>query len=146
MRGAERVVHVDVAKRSQLFRKLRIVLFLLRVKAQILQQQDFTGRRFHGFHFGTDTIRRHLYGPAQQFFQTLGHRLQAHFRIGLAFRTAQMRGQDDAGPLLQRVADGRQRRFDALVARDLLAAGRQGNIKVHTNKDTLILQIEIADG
>ena len=123
MRRAERVVHIDVAQRGQLFRKLRIVLFFFRVEAQILQQQDFAGRRPHGFHFGTDTIGCHLDRTAQQFFQALSHRFQAHFRIGFAFRTAQMRGQNDAGPLLQRVADGREGCFDALVAGDLLAAG-----------------------
>ena len=42
MRAAERIIDRYIRQGSQLLRKSRIVFFLLRMEAQILQQQNLT--------------------------------------------------------------------------------------------------------
>ena len=64
MRCAERVVDIEIAQPGQFFRKCRIVLFFLGMKAQIFEQQHFAGRGLHRLHFRANAIRGHLDGPA----------------------------------------------------------------------------------
>ena len=42
VRGAERVVHIQIGQRRELFRERRIVLFFFGVKSQILEKHDAT--------------------------------------------------------------------------------------------------------
>ena len=129
VRGAEGVVHVHVAQLRQLLRKFGIVLLLFRVVAEILEQQHLARLGHHRLHLRSDAIRRHLHGPAQHLREALCHRLQAHLRIRLALGPAEVAGQHQAGALLERVLDRRQRRLDALVGRNLLAAAVSGTLK-----------------
>ena len=69
MRGAERIVDIDIAKRGQFFGELRIVLLFLGVVAQVFEQQHFAGGGLHRFHFRPDAIRRHLDRLTEQFLR-----------------------------------------------------------------------------
>ena len=77
---------------------------------------------------------------SKQFREPRRHRLQAHLGIRLALRAAEVARQYHAGAVVERVLDGGQRSLDALVAGDLLAARREGNVEIDTNEDTLVLQ------
>ena len=105
MRRAEGVVHVHVAQRGQLFRKLGVVLLFLRMETQVFEQQHFAGRRQHRLHCRSDAVRRHRHGLCQQLRQTRRDRPQAHFRIRLSFGTAEVARQDHAGALFERVSE-----------------------------------------
>jgi hypothetical protein len=45
MRGPERVVHIDVGQLRELPRKVAVVLLLLRMEAEILEQDDLAAAR-----------------------------------------------------------------------------------------------------
>ena len=146
MRGTERVVHIDVAKLRELLRKAGIVGLFFRVIAQVFQQQHFARLGQHGFHCRPDAIRREFHRLAEKLLPELrGHRLHAHLRIRLAFGAAEVRREDHARAVLQRVIDGRQRRANALVAGDFLPAVGQRNIEIHANEDAFPVQIEVFD-
>ena len=146
MRGTERIVHIHIAQRGELLRELRIVLFFLGVESQILQQHHLARFRAHRLHFGTNAVGGHFHGPSEQFFQSLRHRLQAHLRIRLALRAAEVAREHDAGALFKSVLNCWQRRLDPLVACDLLPARRKGNIEVDANEDNLVFEVQITDG
>ena len=116
MRGAERVVHVDVRERRQRFGKRRIVLFLFGVEPQVLEQDDAARiRRDDLSRRRADAVGRERHRPVHERRQVLGHRLQAEFRIRLALRPAEVRREDDRRAAFQRVRDGRQGRANARV-------------------------------
>ena len=80
VRGAERVVDVDVAEGGQFLGEGGIVLFFFGVEAQIFEQQHFAGRGLHGLHFGADAIGRHFDRAIEQLLQPRGHGLVDSFR------------------------------------------------------------------
>ncbi len=98
MRGAERVVHIDVAQRGQLLREAGIVLLFFRVEAQVLEQHDAarTMRCARRIRRRTDAVFGKRDRTAQQLTRSRGNRAETHLRIRLALRTAQMRREDDA--------------------------------------------------
>jgi hypothetical protein len=58
-----------------------------------------------------------------------------------------VRRQNDAGAVLQRVLNGRQRRLDALVAGDFhvaLFVLLQRDVEIHADENSFAVQIEIA--
>ena len=55
-----------------------------------------------------------------------------------------MARQDHRRALFERVSDGRQRRSNALVAGNFLAAGGQRNVEIHADEDAFARQIQIA--
>jgi len=72
----------------------------------------------------------------------------AHVRIGLALGAAQVRSQNDAGSVLERVLNGGQRRLDALVARDFhvaLFVFLQRDIEIHADENSFSFQVKIAN-
>ena len=78
-------------------------------------------------------------------FEPLGDGLQTHFGIGLALWASQVAGQHQTGALLQGVLDGGERGLDPLVAADFLPARRQRDVKVNSDEEALVLQIQIAN-
>ena len=44
MSRAKGIIHIEVSERSEFLRELRVVLFLLFVKAQVFEQEDAGGR------------------------------------------------------------------------------------------------------
>ena len=65
MRGAERVIDVEVAQGGQLLTECGVVLLFLGVEAQVLQQQDLARSGFQGCDLGPHAIGRHLHRPAE---------------------------------------------------------------------------------
>ena len=94
VRRAERIVHVEIGERRQLLRERRIVLFLFRVKAKVLEQQHAPARARSLLNGGlrrcADAIFSKRHRTAKQLAKLRGHRLQAVFRVRLAFRPAEM--------------------------------------------------------
>ena len=146
MRRAERVVYIKIAERGKLLRESGIVFFFLRMEAKIFKQQHLASGGFHGFNLGADTIRCHFYGSSQKLLQAPCHGLQTHFGIRLAFGPAQMGGKNQGSAVLECVVNGRERRFDALVAGDFLATRRQRDVEIDANEHPFIFEIEIANG
>ena len=152
MRRAESVVHVEVAQLSQSPGELRIVGFLFRVKAQILQQQGLPALQLlsHLFRLHANAVGRKadvLTAPqylVDQNAQSLGHRLQAHLGIRLALRTSKVGGQYEPGAVPQRVLDGGQRLADAGVIHD--AAVVERDVEVNPHENSFIVQRKITNG
>ena len=145
MGGSERVVDINLNAGGELLGEGRIVLLFLGVEAQVFEQHDFAGSRFRDV--GADAIQRHGdFHAGQQLGQTLGDRGERHVRIALTLRAAEVAGQYQGGPLLERVLDGGQRRFDALVAGDLKRPGCERDVEVHSNEDDFVFQVDVSDG
>ncbi len=132
MRGAERVVDIDVAIGRQLLRQRVLVLLFARVEADIFQQRQRAALGFGEIH-----------RLAQEFLEPRGHRLEGVLVVRLAVRTTEMRHQDHLAALLQDVLDRGQRRLDARVVGHLPVL--QGDVEVHADEDALALQVEVAD-
>ena len=147
MRGAKRVVHIDVRERGELLGKVVVVLLLLGMKTEIFQQHDATLRsRLHG-------LRRdcaHAVGGKRdihpkQFTRPRRDRTQTHLRVRFPFRPSKVRGKDHhRGSRLERVPNSRQRCLDAGVVADDAVFDR--DVEVDANEHAPPLQIEIADG
>src|SRR5215831_4822312 len=107
MSGAEGIIDVYVAKRGELLRKSGIVLFLLRVKAEILEKQNITIFQVRNrlFDLGTNAVRRKLDRFAEQFAKAYSYRLQAVLRLGFSFRPAQMGSKNQSPTFVNDVAD-----------------------------------------
>ena len=123
VRGAERVVHIDVAQRGHLAAERFIVLRLTDVEPAVLQQHQLTrrGRAAVDAH-AIDPVGHQRHRPAQQLADPRSDRCQRVFGRPVAFLgAAQVRGDHHRGPGLQRGLDAGQRRADAGVVGD--AAG-----------------------
>src|SRR5450755_159311 len=104
MGRSESIVHVVVAELGEVTGELRVVGFLLRVEAQVLEQQSLSlfQRGGHLFRLRADTVWRKsdVFAAAQdlveQDAEPLGYGLQAHLGIRLALGTSEVRGQDQA--------------------------------------------------
>ena len=147
MRGAERVVDVQaVAERRERSRELRIVLLFVCMEPQVLQEHDAVrGMDFvDGLsRFVADAVGGKHHGTVEEIGQAIRHRSQAHLRIRLAFRPAQMAGEDDRRAAVEREPDRGQRGADPRVVADALVLQR--HVEVDAHEDPLALQIEIAD-
>ena len=85
MRGAEGVVHIDVAEFGELLGEGGIVLFFFLMEAEIFQQQNFAGRGQHGLDRGPDAIGREFDGAAEQFLQFAATGFMLISAFGLPF-------------------------------------------------------------
>ena len=75
MRRAERVVDIDLSKRSELLGKFGVVFGLFRMETDVFEQEDFAfleigGKALRAF---ADDVLRHLDRTAEQFAQTHGN-------------------------------------------------------------------------
>ena len=106
--------------------------FLLRMEAQILQQDDFSPTCFVDllFDFLAYAIICECDLLAQKLFQLWDDRLQAILGVLLAVWAAKVGHEDDGfGSMIDSILDGRQSSNDSLVVRDFLV-GIQRNVKV----------------
>ena len=147
VRGAEGVIHVHVGKLGKRFRKRRIVLLFLGVKAQVFKQRDFgsgVGLGHGLLRWLTDGVGREDHRPLQQLAQVIGDQLQTELRRWLALGSPKMRRQDDRCAVIERVLDRRQRCGDARIVGD--RAVLHGYVEVNADEDTLPAKIKILDG
>src|SRR5450759_3784863 len=152
MGGAEGVVDVEIGELGELLRKMFVVGFFLGVEAEVFEQQRlaFLELERHFFGFGPNALGAEAdVFAARQFFvehhaQTLGNGLEAQLWIGLAFGTAEVRREDEAGAVSQSVLDAGQGFADAGVVHD--AAVVERDVEVDTHEDAVIVEREIANG
>ena len=146
VRRTERIIHVHVRERRQLFRKSAVVLFFLRVEPEVLEQHHLAAprrpidRRARGV---TDAVLGKLDRTAEKLGEPGGDRLQGVLGIGFAFRPPEMRRQDDRGALVECVIDRRQRRADASVVGNRAVLDR--HVEVHADEDARAGEIEIGN-
>ena len=96
MRGAERIVHVDVAQRRHLAGEALVVLFLALVAAAIFQQDDCAGFERVEPGSAVDPMGDQRDVAAEQFRQALRDRRERVARFQLAFaRPAEVRCHHD---------------------------------------------------
>src|SRR5262249_2784798 len=69
---------------------------------------------------------------------------QTELRIGRALRSAEMRGENDPGIVLERVTNRRHRGLDACGVGDA-AVLRERHVEVDTDEDALTAQVEVVD-
>ena len=121
------------------------------MEAQILQQQRLPTLQLVGhllrLHANTVGRKSHVLAAPQsvvkQDAQPLGHRLHAHFGIGLALGTPEVRRQDEPRAMAQRVFNAGQRFPDAGVIHH--AAVIERNVEIHAHEDALVVQREITN-
>ena len=152
MRRAERVVHVEVAKLSQTPGKLRIVGFLFRVEAQILQQQGLPALQLLAISSActpmqsgekpTFSPRRNTSSIRMRSRSATGFRLILGF--GLPLGRPRWEAKYEPGAVPQRVLDGGQRLADAGVIHD--AAVVERDVEVNPHEDPFIVQRKITNG
>ena len=89
--------------------ELRIVRLLLRVEAQVLEQQQVARPQLldGGATPAPSASPVMRTGPAQQLAEPIGDRLQAQRVVDLALGPAEVAGQHHAGAVLEQVHDGR---------------------------------------
>ena len=148
MGRAERVVDVQLGQGGQLLRELRVVLFFLRMKPEILEQHHTAaavmGGIDRGFRGLPDAVGRKRHRPTQERRGACGDRFQAVLRIHLPLRASQVRGEHHRCPVIERVANRRERRADTRVVGHLAILERHVEVDAHEHAPTL--QIEISDG
>ncbi len=146
MRGAERVVDVDLAQTGELGGERRVVLLLPLVEAQVLDEQDLPVGE--GLRRGERALAAHVVhigdGPTQQLAQAVGDRPH---RIGLLEAgprgAAEVAHEHDAGPAPGRKLDGRKGARGARVVGD--GAVRDGNVEVHADEHALAAHLCVRD-
>ena len=137
VRGAEGVVHIDIAQACQRLGEIDIALLLFLVEAQVLHQHNTAGSEVlaEGFSLGG----QHVAAEDNLLAEDLGHRLhdvtQGKLVLRLAFRTAEVGEQDGGTAVGQNLADGLFRAHDAgdighvelLVQRHVVVNADQGS-------------------
>ena len=130
VRGAERVVDVDVAVRRERARERLVVRFFARVEAQVLEHRDLAVAQI-----GDDLARAvadGLVGERDVGVEQLGEprrdRLERELRLGLAVGTAEVRAEHDARAAIDQVLQRRQRRADARVVGDFAVVLSSGTL------------------
>ena len=112
MRGAERVMHKNIAQRSHLARQRLGVFLLADVQAAVFQQHDLAGLHVHAVH----PVGHQRHVALHQFAEALGHRLQRVGGLEFAlFRPAQMRRHHHRGTSVERHLNARNRGPNARV-------------------------------
>ena len=152
MRRAESVVDVVLGQLRELLGEVLIVGLFLGVEAQVLEQQRLAlfqlGGDFFGFRANALGTEANVLAARQllieQHAQPLGHRLQAHLGIGLAFGPAQMRSQNQARSMAQSIFDGGQSFADARVVHDAPVFER--HVEVNAHEDPVAIERKITNG
>jgi hypothetical protein len=119
--------------------------FFLDVEAEILQQNHVAGLGLGagGLDFRADAVVEELHRLAEQLRERIGDGLEGKFLDALAVRAAEVAHQDDRRTLVERVADGRQRRLNALGVGDGAGGFVLRDVEIHADEGAFALQIEI---
>ena len=133
MRGAERVVHVDVGERGVAARQLRVVLGLSRLVADVLEHHEVAVG-----HVVERRRQRHL--CAEQLAEALRRRAQRQPRLAI-LRPPEMGREQQPRAARAQPLDRRQRRADARVVRDPAAVER--DVEVDPDEDALARHVEV---
>ena len=148
MHGAEGVGDVQLRHGGKLPGKLRVVLLLPGVKAQILQQHDLAA--LQGRRLGLGVLAHDVLGEddllAQQLAQMLRHRAEGQAVLPLALGLAQVGAGDHRRPTLQQIPDGGKAGHDALVAGDRARFLVLGHVEVAAQQDLLACHVHVHDG
>ena len=130
VRCRKRVVDEDVAQPGQRPGHRRIVLFLARVEARVLEQQDVSGRHVRDGLLGLfpDAVGGEMNPAVEMRLQRLRDRRQREFRVRRALRAPEMRQQDHLGALVRQFDDRRRDAFDPCHVGDLAVLHRHVEI------------------
>src|SRR5215470_6308958 len=152
VRGAERIIHVEIGESGELLGEFVVIRFLFDVETKILQQKglaffELTG---HLLCLKADTVRtetdvfptRKL--AVEHHAKALRHWLQAHLGIRLALGTAEVRCQYQPRTVPKRVLDGWQRFANASVVHD--APIFEWHVEVYSHENTMVVERQIANG
>ena len=120
VRRTERVVDVDVGERGERRGELGVVRLLARLEAHVLEHDDLAvDHAVDGLvRLGADDVVDEDDVAAEQALQHAAHRPQRELRVRLALRPAEVADDDDAGAVVDEVAQRRQRRAHAGVVGD----------------------------
>jgi hypothetical protein len=146
MRGAERVVDIEIAKGGELLGEHRVIFRFAPVEAHILEHHDIAvpHGRDSRLDRRADAVIQMTNRALQQLTQALGQRPGPVRLVDLAVRTAQVRHQDDPGVPLDQVRDGRKRRADPRVIDDPARLHRR--VEVDANEHAFAGNVDIMDG
>ena len=147
MSDPERIVDVHVGKIGEPRGKLRLVLLLAGLEAQVFQQADFARRqaRHRALRLGPDQVGNEGHLRAVQ--GVLQHRrdgAERERRRRLSAWAAEMADHGDAPAGGHQLLDGLADRLDAGCVRQL--AVDQGNVEVGPEEDAFAGKIEIVEG
>jgi hypothetical protein len=116
------------------------------MKPEVFQEDDVAG--LHAVHEGLDivpdAIRGHDDILVKEPGKSLGYGTETEFRFDLPLRAAQVRDDNEPGPLVKGVIDRRQGRPDPAVIGDILGAV-EGYIIVETEQDFFVFEAELVD-
>ena len=138
---SERIVDVQIRDRCKFFRKLRVVLFLFRVEANIFQQQHIAISHCADFfrHIVSDAVIGLHDGFAEEFTEALGDRVETKFLI-YALRTTEVASQNHLCALGRKALNRGQGSPNAGIIGDRTFFVHR-NVKVTPHKYALALQI-----
>jgi len=143
---AERVVDVDVGQPGERLGELGIVGLLRGVEPEVLQQHHVP--RAHRGHrvldLGADTVGQEPHVFLQEALEALGDGCEAESRIRLAGGAAEVRGQDDARALVDRVVDRGEGGPDPGVVGDVEVFVER-DVEVGADEHPFAAQVEIFD-
>ena len=133
VRRAEGVVDVDVAQRRQLLGEPGVVAGLLRVEAEVLEQQDVAGpERGRGLRGrGADAVVRGRDGAAEQLGEARRHGRHAQPVDHLPLGPAEVGHEHDRAALVEQVRDRGQGGADARVVDDAAVFERHVEVDAH---------------
>ena len=142
---SEGIIHVDVGQARERLREHGIVLGFGSMEAQVFEQQDFAvGQIRYGLRdliadaVGNEAdprLERSREGLVERLAKGTGDRGERQRRIGLAFRPAQMRSEDDPSTGRPQSVEGREGGPNPTVVADLPVGER--HIQICADEDTL---------
>ncbi len=127
VRGAERVVDVEVRERAEARRQLGVVLRLARLEADVLEHHDVAVGH-------VVEVRRERDLGAEQAGEVLGDRRERELRLAV-LRPAEVRDEQQPRAALAQLLDRRQRGADAGIVGD--RAVRQRDVEVDADEAAL---------
>ncbi len=139
MRGAKCIVHVYIAQRRHLSRKLVAVFFFTLVEPSVFQQDDLPRRNGDAI----DPVAHQRNFESQYFAELARDRRQRKFGSKLAFdRTPKMRCHHDRRASFQRRADRGHRRANARVFGDVARVVLR-NVQIGANENATAGQLPV---
>merc|ERR1711966_461940 len=150
VRGAERVVDVEVGKLGELLGEVLAVLLLVLVEADVLEEAH--GAVVHARDGILDDVAHAVvnlgHGAGEELGEARAARGEAELVLGAILRAAQVGGDEDLGAVLDEVLDGGDGGADAGVVGDLEVLV-EGHVEVAAHEHGLALEVsllEVADG